>query len=69
MLRRFFAHYRPYTRLFALDFGCAVLSGLMELGFPIAVTLFVDRLLPSGDWGVVLLAAVGLAARRLTRPT
>ncbi len=62
MLRRFFAHYRPYTRLFALDFGCAVLSGLMELGFPIAVTLFVDRLLPSGDWGVVLLAAVGLLA-------
>ncbi len=66
MLRRFFAHYRPYTRLFALDFGCAVFSGLLELGFPIAVTLFVDRLLPSGDWGVVLLAAVGLLAVYLT---
>jgi len=66
VLRRFFAHYRPYTRLFALDFGCAVFSGLLELGFPIAVTLFVDRLLPSGDWGVVLLAAVGLLAVYLT---
>ena len=66
MLRRFFDHYRPYKRLFALDFGCAVISGLMELGFPIAVTLFVDRLLPSGDWGLVILAAVGLLAVYLT---
>jgi len=66
VLRRFFAYYRPYKRLFALDFGSAVVSGLMELGFPIAVTLFVDRLLPSGDWGVVVLAAVGLLAVYLT---
>ncbi len=66
MLRRFFAHYRPYKRLFALDFGCAVVSGLMELGFPIAVTLFVDRLLPSGDWGLVIVAALGLLAVYLT---
>ncbi len=31
------AYYRPHWRLFALDFGCAVLSGLLELGFPLAV--------------------------------
>ena len=66
MLRRFFAYYRPYKRLFALDFGCAVVSGLMELGFPIAVTLFVDRLLPSGDWGLVVIASLGLLAVYLT---
>jgi ATP-binding cassette, subfamily B, bacterial len=66
VLRRFFAHYRPYRRLFALDFGCAVISGVLELGFPIAVTLFVDRLLPSGDWGLVVLAAVGLLVVYLT---
>jgi ATP-binding cassette subfamily B protein len=36
-LRRFAAYYRPHRRLFMLDFGCAVLSGLLELAFPLAV--------------------------------
>lgn len=60
MLRRFFAYYRPHRRLFLLDFSCAVLAGLLELGFPIAVKLFVDELLPGGDWSLILLAAAGL---------
>ncbi len=60
--RRFFAYYRPHRRLFALDFSCAVLSGLLELGFPMAVGLFVDRLLPSQDWGAIVFAAVALLA-------
>ena len=50
MLRRFFAYYRPWRRLFLLDFGCAVLSGVLELGFPLAVSGFVDHLLPGQDW-------------------
>jgi ATP-binding cassette subfamily B protein len=60
MLKRFFAYYRPHRRLFLLDFSCAVLSGLLELSFPIAVKLFVDRLLPGQDWGLIALAAAGL---------
>lgn len=60
MLRRFFAYYAPWKGLFAVDFGCAVLAGLLELGFPIAVKLFVDDLLPRGEWGLVLLATAGL---------
>ena len=60
MLRRFFAYYRPYRGLFLLDFSCAVLSGLLELGFPMAVKLFVDELLPSGAWPVILAASLGL---------
>ena len=60
MLKRFFSYYRPYRRLFFLDFGCAVLSGLLELGFPIAVGLFVDELLPQHDWGPILLASSAL---------
>ncbi|MDP9810685.1 ABC-type multidrug transport system fused ATPase/permease subunit [Rhizobium tibeticum] len=47
MLRRFFSYYRPYRGLFVLDFSCAILSGLLELGFPMAVKLFIDRLLLS----------------------
>ena len=53
MLRRFFYYYARYKRLFFLDFGCAVLAGLLELGFPLAVKLFIDQLLPSRDWGLI----------------
>ena len=60
MLRRFFSYYRPHRRLFLLDFCCAVLAGLLELGFPIAVKTFVDDLLPQQDWRLILLAAAGL---------
>ncbi len=60
MLRRFFAYYRPHRGLFLLDFCCAIVSGLLELGFPIAVKVFIDSLMPSGDWALILLAAAGL---------
>ncbi|MDQ1078974.1 ABC transporter ATP-binding protein [Pseudoroseomonas cervicalis] len=60
MLRRFFAYYRPHKGLFLLDFSCAILAGLLELSFPIAVKLFVDNLLPSQNWSLILLAAAGL---------
>jgi ABC-type multidrug transport system fused ATPase/permease subunit len=66
VLRRFFAYYRPYRRLFWLDFSSAVASGLLELAFPLAVTLFVDRLLPSGNLGAIVAAALGLLAVYLT---
>lgn len=62
MLRRFISYYRPHRRLFMLDFGCAVLSGLLELGFPLAVSVFVDRLLPGRDWRLIAAAAAGLGA-------
>ncbi|MDP3258337.1 ABC transporter ATP-binding protein [Bosea sp. (in: a-proteobacteria)] len=60
MLKEFFAYYRPHKALFLVDFGCAVLSGLLELGFPMAVKAFVDLLLPRGDWPLILLAGVAL---------
>ncbi len=60
ILRRFAAYYRPHVRLFVLDFGCAVLSGLLELAFPLAVSAFVDRLLPGRDWGLIGACAAGL---------
>ncbi|WP_442583903.1 ABC transporter ATP-binding protein [Mesorhizobium sp. ASY16-5R] len=60
MIRRFFEYYRPWKGLFLLDFCCAVLSGLLELGFPIAVKVFVDELLPTQQWIMIMLAAAGL---------
>ena len=60
MLRRFFSYYSPYRGLFFLDFGCAVLVGLLELGFPVVVQLYVDQLLPSQNWGWIMGAAAAL---------
>ena len=62
MLSRFFAYYRPHRGLFLLDFCCAILSGLLELGFPLAVKLFVDQLLPSQNWAMIVLASAALLA-------
>ena len=62
MLRQFFSYYRPFMGLFWLDFGCAVLSGLLELAFPLAVAAFIDHLLPQGNWTLTLAAAAGLLA-------
>ena len=60
MIKRFFSYYRPYKGLFILDFSCAILSGLLELGFPMAVKVFVDELLPGQNWTLILVAAAGL---------
>lgn len=62
LLERFFAYYQPHRGLFMLDFSCAVTSGLLELGFPIAVKLFIDTLLPTGQWGLIALASALLLA-------
>jgi len=60
MLRQFFAYYRPYQKLFWLDFSCAVLAGVLELSFPMAVRAFVDQLLPGNNWSLILVAASAL---------
>jgi ATP-binding cassette subfamily B protein len=60
LLKRFAGYYRPHRALFVLDFGSAVTAGLLELAFPVAVTLFIDRLLPTGQLGLIGLAALGL---------
>ena len=62
MIRQFFAYYRPYKGLFYLDFGCAVIVGVLELGFPLAVNQFVDNLLPSENWPLIILATAILLA-------
>jgi len=62
MLKRFFSYYRPHRRLFVIDFSCAVVSGLLELAFPLAVRSFVDKLLPSQNWTLIWTATAGLLA-------
>ena len=42
MLKEFFSYYKPYKKLFSIDFGCAILSGVLELLFPVAVNKVID---------------------------
>ena len=60
MIRQFARFYRPHLRLVAIDFGCAALSGMLELGFPMAVRAFIDQLLPQQDLQLIGFAVVGL---------
>ena len=61
-LRKFFSYYKPYKGLFILDFSCAVVAGLLELGFPLIVNQFIDKLLPGQNWTLILWACFGLLA-------
>ncbi len=60
MIKRFFSYYRPHRRLFYIDFFCAVLVGVLELGFPMAVSWFIDSLLPKGNWSTIVSVSIGL---------
>jgi len=60
LLRRFFSYYKPYKKLFILDFSCAVIAALLELAFPLAVHRVVDDLLPSSNWTWILWGCVSL---------
>ncbi|WP_108995362.1 ABC transporter ATP-binding protein [Paenibacillus agaridevorans] len=60
MLRRFFSYYKPYKKLFFLDFSCAVLLAILELSFPLAVGYVVETLLPDENWGLIVSAGAVL---------
>ncbi|WP_122645620.1 ABC transporter ATP-binding protein [Enterococcus mediterraneensis] len=60
MLKRFFSYYRPYKKLFILDFSCAVVAGLLELAFPVAVNQVIDKIMPMHNFRIILLACLGL---------
>ena len=62
MIKRFFSYYAPYKGLFVLDFGCAVIAGLLELVFPLAVAYFIDTLLPRSEFNLILIAGGVLLA-------
>jgi len=62
MIKRFFSYYAPYKGLFVLDFGCAVIAGLLELVFPLAVAYFIDSLLPRSEFGFIMIAGGVLLA-------
>lgn len=60
MIRRFFSYYLPHKKLFILDFSSAVVVAFLELAFPLAVSWFIDTLLPGGNWSMIVSVSVGL---------
>lgn len=60
MIKRFFSYYKPHKKLFTLDFLSAITVALLELAFPLAVSWYIDDLLPEGNWGTILSVGVGL---------
>ncbi|WP_312094454.1 ABC transporter ATP-binding protein [Niallia sp.] len=60
MIKRFFSYYKPHKKLFKLDFSSAIVVALLELAFPLAVSWYIDDLLPEGNWSSILSVGVGL---------
>ena len=62
MLGKFFSYYKPHKRLFIIDFTSAIIVALLELAFPMAVQWFIDELLPTGNWSMVVTVSILLMA-------
>ncbi|MDR0847341.1 MAG: ABC transporter ATP-binding protein/permease [Lactobacillales bacterium] len=59
-MRRFFSYYKPFKKLFLIDFTSAFVLALLELGFPIAVNMVVSTVLPQSDYKLIILCGLGL---------
>src|SRR5690625_1784925 len=62
MIKKFFSYYKPYKKLFMIDFICAVIAAILELIFPIAVNEVIDQILPHGSLKTILMFSVILFA-------
>ena len=58
MLKKFFSFYKPHKRLFIIDFSSAVFVAILELAFPVAVQWFIDKLLPTGNWDMIVRVSI-----------
>ncbi|WDV05260.1 MULTISPECIES: ABC transporter ATP-binding protein [Lysinibacillus] len=58
MYRKFFSYYKPHKRLFVIDFSSAIIVAILELAFPLAVQWFIDELLPTGDWNMIVKVSI-----------
>lgn len=59
-MKAFFSYYKPYKGLFFLDFGSAIVVGLLELIFPLITSIYIDRLLPTNQWNLIVIFGIGL---------
>ncbi|MDN5638290.1 MAG: ABC transporter ATP-binding protein/permease, partial [Staphylococcus equorum] len=59
-VKAFFSYYKPYKGLFFLDFGSAIVVGLLELIFPLITSIYIDRLLPTNQWNLIVIFGIAL---------
>jgi ATP-binding cassette subfamily B protein len=69
VLKKFFSYYKPYKKLFFIDFTCAIIAAILELIFPIAVNRTIDTVLPNGSLKVIMTVAAILFALYLLSMT
>ena len=62
MIKDFIHYYKPYKKLFLLDFTCAVIVAILELAFPVMVRSVIDKIVPSQNLQQILLVGAGLLA-------
>ncbi len=62
MFKKFFSYYKPYKKLFIIDFASAIIAAILELIFPIAVNRVIDQILPDGNVKTILLVSTVLFA-------
>jgi len=67
MLKRFFPYYRPYKGIFALDLAAALALAGIDLAFPVATRTVIDSIVPEGNWRLLWLFVIALAALYLAR--
>lgn len=53
-------YYRPYKKLFILDFSCAVIAALLELAFPVIVNNVIDNIMPSKNLKLIIVVCAAL---------
>ncbi|KGR77907.1 ABC transporter ATP-binding protein [Ureibacillus manganicus] len=58
MILRFFSYYKPHKRLFLIDFSSAIIVAILELAFPVAVQWFIDHLLPTNNWDMIVKVSI-----------
>ncbi len=58
MIAKFFSYYKPHKRLFIIDFSSAIIVAALELAFPMAVQWFIDHLLPTNDWNMIVKVSI-----------
>ena len=62
MIKDFIHYYKPYKKLFLLDFTCAVIVAILELAFPVMVRSVIDNIVPSQNLQQIILVGSGLLA-------
>lgn len=58
VLKAFFSYYKPYKKIFILDFSSATILALLELVFPLTISFVLDDLLPGGNWNKILIGCL-----------